>query len=142
MERPVVRRTHRPCCDPLFYLSLEENMKKKIVAWFVVLFLLAACGGQPQTVEKIREVTRVVTEAVEVEGEPTEVDRILTETIMVAPENAAEAQAPGAGNESAPLDRPAGQGIQPRLIVTNGRMTLTVEDTHAAVRGAMDIMVA
>lgn len=116
-------------------------MKKKIVVWFVVVFLLAACstsadsGRSPQAAEG-------VTEIVEVEGEPVQATRVITDTIEVVPENAAEAQAPGSINENAPLDRPAVQGIQPRLIVKNGRMTLTVEDTHAAVRGAMDIMVA
>ena len=46
--------------------------------------LLVAC--QPETVEVVKEVpvevTRVVTETVEVEGEAVEVTRVVTETIV------------------------------------------------------------
>ncbi|MBE2202523.1 MAG: hypothetical protein IAE79_28185 [Anaerolinea sp.] len=64
-------------------------MKSKNVALLLILLLaftavLAAC--QPETVEVIKEVpvevTRVVTETVEVAGEAVEVTRVVTETII------------------------------------------------------------
>lgn len=52
----------------------------------VVVAVMAACQAEPEVVE--REVTRVVTETVEVEGEPVEVTRVVTEveTVEVTPE--------------------------------------------------------
>lgn len=52
-----------------------------IVVVLMAVVALAAC--QPQVEERIVEVTRVVTETVEVEGEPVEVTRIVTETQVV-----------------------------------------------------------
>jgi peptide/nickel transport system substrate-binding protein len=67
-----------------------------LIATILMVAVLAACS--PQTVEVTRvvpqEVTRVVTETVEVEGEAVEVTRIVTETIEV--EVPAETEAPGA----------------------------------------------
>jgi peptide/nickel transport system substrate-binding protein len=67
-----------------------------LIATILMVAVLAACS--PQTVEVTRvvpqEVTRVVTETVEVEGESVEVTRIVTETIEV--EVPAETEAPGA----------------------------------------------
>ncbi|MDX1687928.1 MAG: ABC transporter substrate-binding protein [Candidatus Promineifilaceae bacterium] len=50
----------------------------------VVVAVLAACQAEPEVVE--REVTRVVTETVEVEGEPQEVTRVVTEVVEATPE--------------------------------------------------------
>ncbi len=70
-------------------------MKSKRYVLITLFFLLitavlAACGGAPETVTV--EVTRVVTETVEVEGETVEVTIIVTETelIEIAPEEAGE----------------------------------------------------
>jgi peptide/nickel transport system substrate-binding protein len=56
-----------------------------LVATFLMVAILAACS--PETVEVTRivqeEVTRVITETVEVEGEAVEVTRIVTETVEV-----------------------------------------------------------
>jgi len=54
----------------------------------VVVAVLAACQAEPEVVE--REVTRVVTETVEVEGEPVEVTRVVTEVVEATPEAAEE----------------------------------------------------
>ncbi|MEZ4646327.1 MAG: hypothetical protein R3E31_26985 [Chloroflexota bacterium] len=59
------------------------NMKRwALVALFVMLgaVVLAAC--QPQTETVTVEVTRVVTETVEVAGEAVEVTRVVTETVV------------------------------------------------------------
>lgn len=71
-------------------------MKRKRYALITLFFLLitavlAACGGA-QTEPVTVEVTRIVTETVEVEGETVEVTIIVTETeiIEVAPEEGAE----------------------------------------------------
>jgi peptide/nickel transport system substrate-binding protein len=50
----------------------------------LIVVALAAC--QPQVEERVVEVTRVVTETVEVEGEQVEVTRVVTETVEVTPE--------------------------------------------------------
>jgi len=67
-----------------------------LAAILVVSALLVAC--QPQTVEVVKEVpvevTRVVTETVEVEGEAVEVTRVVVEEVMVeAPEEEMEPMA-------------------------------------------------
>lgn len=59
-----------------------KNKRWALVALFVLLgaFVLAACQPQAQTVTV--EVTRVVTETVEVEGETQEVTRVVVETVV------------------------------------------------------------
>jgi peptide/nickel transport system substrate-binding protein len=54
-----------------------------MIAIIVMLAAVALAACQPQTVEKVVEVTRIVTETVEVEGEPVEVTRVVTETVEV-----------------------------------------------------------
>ena len=48
-----------------------------VTVFILALAVMAGCQQQPE--EVIREVTRVVTETVEVEGEQVEVTRIVTE---------------------------------------------------------------
>ncbi len=67
-----------------------------LIATLLMVAVMAACS--PQVVEVTRvvpqEVTRVITETIEVEGEEVEVTRIVTETIEV--EVPAETEGPGA----------------------------------------------
>jgi putative spermidine/putrescine transport system substrate-binding protein len=46
----------------------------------LLTIVLAACGGQQEP--SVQEVTRVVTETIEVEGEPVEVTRVVEETVV------------------------------------------------------------
>lgn len=59
-----------------------KNKKWAFLAAFALLgaLVLAACQAPAETIEV--EVTRVVTETVEVEGEPVEVTRVVTETVI------------------------------------------------------------
>jgi peptide/nickel transport system substrate-binding protein len=67
-----------------------KNKRWALIALFVMLgaIVLAACQPAAETVEV--EVTRVVTETVEVEGEPQEVTRVVVETEVVEVTPAAE----------------------------------------------------
>lgn len=53
-----------------------------VIAIFVLLAVVALAACQPTVQEKIVEVTRVVTETVEVEGETVEVTVVVTETMV------------------------------------------------------------
>ncbi|HZD11428.1 MAG TPA: DUF4349 domain-containing protein [Candidatus Binatia bacterium] len=96
-----------------------------------LLALLAAC--QPELEEVTVEVTRVVTETVEVEGEAVEVTRVVTEEDEVASSaptgEAVAALAPVSAN--LPQQRQA-----QRLIIKNADMAVTVNDTEAAANEA------
>jgi peptide/nickel transport system substrate-binding protein len=69
------------------------NKKWALFALLIAIgaVVLAAC--QPETVTQTVEVTRVVTETVEVEGEAVEVTRVVTETIVETVEVEAEEEA-------------------------------------------------
>lgn len=67
-----------------------------VIATFVLLAVVVLAACQPTVQEKIVEVTRVVTETVEVEGETVEVTRVVTETIteIVTPTSAPQVAEP------------------------------------------------
>lgn len=62
------------------------RFSRRVIAILLLLQLvLAACGGETSDVPRIVEVTRVVTETVEVEGEVVEVTRIVSEEPVEEP---------------------------------------------------------
>jgi len=64
---------------------LEQKKTYLLIAGFVLAMLLVACGAETVEVTRVvpQEVTRVITEEVEVGGEMVEVTRIVTEEIEV-----------------------------------------------------------
>ncbi len=60
---------------------------KRLVWLFSILIvasmLLAACGGTPETVEKIVEKTVVETVIVEIESSPEVIEQVVKETVIV-----------------------------------------------------------
>lgn len=70
------------------------NSKRRVLsiltALAVLIFILAACQGEPETIIQEVEVTRVVTETVVEEGETIEVTRVVTEVEEVVVEVTAE----------------------------------------------------
>lgn len=66
-------------------------MKRHLPLVVLILFalLFTACGS-PKAETVVVEVTRVVTEAVQIEGQPVEVTRIVTETVTEGGETAAD----------------------------------------------------
>lgn len=107
----------------------------------LLLLVLIACGGQPQTAEMVVEVTRVVTEMVETQGESVEVTRVVVETVTESVIVEA-APAPGA-SVAQPAATPVvstGQAQQ-RLIIKDGRMVITVANTEQAVNEATQLAV-
>ena len=110
----------------------------------IVAIVLSACGGmaaEPEMVEEapaeeafeVVEVTRVVVEEVVVEGEPVEFEAEEPAEEPVPPESSEPRATQGA--VSAPAEQP-----QARLIIKDGRMTLVVVDTSAAVDGAINLI--
>jgi hypothetical protein len=99
-----------------------------IAALLLCLYALVAC--EPETVTETVEVTRVVTEQIEVEGETVEVTRVVVEErvdVVTA--------TPGVrGNTAA--DTVAASQPAERLIIKNGRMEITVMDTDEATESA------
>ncbi len=97
--------------------------------------VLVACGGADYAVETIEvQVTRVVTEEIVLEGETIEVT-VITE-VEVASEESVERTA--SGSDAA---RPANEPVQQRLIIKDGNMAVTVDDTETAVTEATDVAV-
>jgi hypothetical protein len=114
-----------------------------LIIAIIAAIVVAACGQsreEPEFAEapaeeaaEMVEVTRVVVEEVVVEGEP-----VVVEAEAPAEEPAAaEPSEPRAtqGAVSAPVEQP-----QARLIIKDGRMTLIVVDTEAAVDGAVRLI--
>lgn len=80
--------------------------KWMVLVLLVVLALGALAACQPQPQEVVREVTRVVTETVEVEGEQVEVTRVVTEEQPVEVTRVVEVQPTPAEEEAAqPAER-------------------------------------
>ncbi len=77
---------------------MSTHKRWAAIAVIVVLAALALAACQPETVEKIVEVTRVVTEEVEVQGETVEVTRVVVEEVEVPVEVPAEATEEGPKN--------------------------------------------
>ena len=75
-------------------------------ALVILVFVLAACTAEPETVEVVREVevTRVVTETEVVEGETVEVTRVVTEVEEVVVEVTAEPEEEEAMAPAGPAD--------------------------------------
>lgn len=75
-----------------------------LIALLVVTAVLAACS--PETVEVVKEVpvevTRVITETVEVAGQPVEVTRVVTETVVETVEVPAQTTEEESGSLMAP----------------------------------------
>jgi peptide/nickel transport system substrate-binding protein len=63
-----------------------------IIAIVIMIAAVALAACQPETVEKVVEVTRVVTEEVEVQGETVEVTRVVIEEVEVPVEVPVEAE--------------------------------------------------
>ena len=80
---------------------LNKKYGLMLAALLVLALALVAC--QPQQVETIVEVTRVVTETEVVEGEPVEVTRIITETETVTEEVVVEVTTAPEEVEMAPM---------------------------------------
>src|SRR5688572_12450923 len=100
-----------------------------IVALLLCLYALVAC--QPQETVREVEVTRVITEQVEVEGEVVEVTRIVAETSEVVV-TATPGVRSGAADDTAAASQPA-----ERLIIKHGTMAITVMDTDEAAQSAV-----
>jgi hypothetical protein len=100
----------------------------------LLLMLIACQSAEPMMVEVTRVVTETIVETVQLEGAAVEVTRVVVETVVVAED--AMATAP----------QPIGTAVhqtaqQQRLIIKNGHMTITVEDTETAVNQATDTAV-
>lgn len=109
----------------------SKRMQFLGILLLIGIILLAAC--QPETLTEVIEVTRVVTETVEVEGETVEVTVVVTDSdeVIVA-------------NDEAREGAPAGQArlnTTERLIIKTGQLGVTVEDTHEAVDETTDVIV-
>ena len=96
----------------------------------IVALILAACAGDEA---EMVEVTRVVVEEVIVEGEAVEIEAEAPAEEPAPPEASEPVATQGA--VSAPAEQP-----QARLIIKDGRMTLIVVDTEAAVDGAVRLI--
>lgn len=119
-----------------------------IIFLIIMLVTVAACssrGGNDFAAESVMEVevTRVVTEVVEVAGESVMEEEVAEEEMMAdedsfepAPD-APAGQSGGDGN--AQSEQPA---QQQRLIIKDGNMTVTVDDTETAVNQASDVAVS
>ncbi|MBX3056333.1 MAG: DUF4349 domain-containing protein [Anaerolineae bacterium] len=117
------------------------NAKRLIGPVFLLaclILILIACGAaegpQAQVVEVTRVVTETVVETVELEGVMVEVTHVVVETVVMAE-----------GDTAAP-PQPIGTAVhqtaqQQRLIIKNGHMHITVEDTDTAVNQATDTAV-
>ncbi len=111
-------------------------MRRKIRIWGIVALLSllvaqVACGAsQPEMVETVVEVTRVVTETVIEEGQVVEVTRLLAEESIAESESPALQATPQATSAAASEQAPQ------RLIIKDGRMVITVVDTETAVSRA------
>src|SRR5690554_3156403 len=96
-----------------------------MIAVIVMLAAVALAACQPQTVEKIVEVTRVTTETVEVEGQPVEVTRIVTETVEIV-------ATPETSGEEARTDLVVCMAQEPETLYTyGGSMLVQAAVTHA-----------
>jgi hypothetical protein len=116
------------------------NHKREIlllVTLLAALLYLAACQWQPATQEVQVEVTRVVTEVVVEEGEAVEVTR------LAQPQEEPSAQLAATPATTAVAGRPASEPAVPqqRLVIKDGRMTITVQDTETAVNRATQLAV-
>lgn len=117
------------------------NAKRLIGPVFLLaclMLILIACGAaegpQAYTVEVTRVVTETVVETVEAEEVMVEVTRVVVESVVMAE-----------GDTAAP-PQPIGTAVhqtaqQQRLIIKNGNMHITVEDTETAVNQATDTAV-
>ncbi len=87
-----------------------------LIAVIIMIATVALAACQPETVEKIVEVTRVVTEEVEVEGETVEVTRVVVEEVEVPVEVTAEVVEEPAG----PINLVVCQAQEPDTLYTYG----------------------
>lgn len=104
-----------------------------IIALLLCLYALVACEPQEvvRRVELPVQVTRVVTEFVEVEGEAVEVTRVVVETSETVVTATPAAVGARVGEDFSAANQPA-----ERLIIKNGTMEVTVTDTDEAVESA------
>lgn len=112
-----------------------------VIGTLVCLLLVAvACQtAEPQVIEVTRVVTEVETITVEVEGEAIEVTRVVAEEVNG---DAGIAATERTGMTATPIGTAVRQTAQQqRLIIKNGEMTITVEDTATAVDQAIDTAV-
>ncbi len=115
------------------------NAKRLIGPVFLLaclLFVLIACGGgaELEVVEVTRVVTETIVETVQLEEVAVEVTRVVVETVVVAE------------GDMVATPEPIGTAVhqtaqQQRLIIKNGNMHITVEDTETAVNQATDTAV-
>lgn len=106
------------------------------------LLYLAACRSEPATQEVQVEVTRIVTEVVVEEGEAVEVTRLVfePEEPSVAVTATSAATPLPVAESGQPASEPAAVPQQ-RLVIKDGRMTITVQDTETAVNRATQLAV-
>lgn len=99
--------------------SIEARLKRGLALLVTVsgllLVILAACSGTPETVEVTRIVTETIIETVEIEGEAVEVEvtRVVTETVIETVEMEGEAEPPsatGSEGDAGPLPPPPDNG--------------------------------
>ena len=104
------------------------NKRWAFVALFVLIgaVVLAACAPQTETVEV--EVTRVVTETVEVEGEPVEVTVVVVETVVETVEVEAEEEM-----VDAPKDLIVCQAQEPDTLYPSGGNMLAARAVQHAI---------
>ncbi|MCB8989705.1 MAG: peptide ABC transporter substrate-binding protein [Ardenticatenaceae bacterium] len=106
-----------------------SNKRWVLVALFVLVGVVALAACQPQTEEVIVEVTRVVTETVEVEGEAMEVTRVVVETVV----ETVEVEAPAPEMEAGPKDLIICQAQEPDTLYINGGSMLAARAVEHAI---------
>lgn len=111
----------------------------------LVLFIVAACASQPETVEVTRVVTDTETIVVEGEAVEVEVTRVVIEEVEVevAAEDGSANEASSAAPAATAVANQPGNAPAPqkRLIIKDGRIIVVVDETETAVDQTMQLIV-